>query len=341
MGSGEGEGGEGGGGESEAPEHSQDPPPSPPPLLPPSPPPPKFKLDSDGCVVDFDPSVDYYPVERRAMVGGGASTVHEDITFAKDFTITYYRTYKVLKNIRSTTKSYILQQCGTPDEYPNLPDEAVNATVFKVPLKKWSSGLTTSYTFMGKLGLWPQAVVVDVHIMCSPCGRKLVDCGVISAPPTKPKKKWTAAVVASGSQVHFTDYFNTSDTGLDIDVAFDASSDPSVSSASPNTCMHTCTNAHHTTSIPSDVAPAPLRLARPRRVDQVRRTLLQQGARGKQRLQCHRVALRGGREGRGDCSTGEDVAARCFHHQRRTRWHHLWVSRWCHFHCRVQTRDRD
>ena len=180
------------------------------------------------------------------MVGGGASTVHEDITFAKDFTITYYRTYKVLKNIRST-KSYILQQCGTPDEYPNLPDEAVNATVFKVPLKKWSSGLTTSYTFMGKLGLWPQAVVVDVHIMCSPCGRKLVDCGVISAPPTKPKKKWTAAVVASGSQVHFTDYFNTSNTGLDIDVAFDASSDPGVSSASPNTCMHTCTNAMHTT----------------------------------------------------------------------------------------------
>ena len=229
----EGEGGEGGG-ESEAPEHSQDPPPSPPPLLPPSPPPPKFnlafKLDSDGCVISFDPSVDYYPVERRAMVGGGASTVHENITFAKDFTITYYRTYKVLKNIRST-KSYILQQCGTPDEYPGLPDEAENATVFKVPLKKWSSGLTTSYTFMGKLGLWPQAVVVDAQYMSSPCGRKLVDCGVISAP--EPPKNWKAAVVAKGSQVHFTDYLNTFDTGLHIDVAFDASSDPGVSSASP------------------------------------------------------------------------------------------------------------
>ena len=176
-------------------------------------------------------SVDYYPVERRAMVGGGASIVHENITFAKDFTITYYRTYKVLKNIRSTPKTYILQHCGTPDEYPDLPDEAVNATVFKVPLKNWSSGLTTSYTFMGKLDLWPQAVVVDTQYMSSPCGRKLVDCGVISAPPNRPKSNWTAAVRARGSQVHFTDYFDTSETGLHIDVAFDASSDPGVSYA--------------------------------------------------------------------------------------------------------------
>ena len=129
-----------------------------------------------------------------------------------------------------TGLSYILRHCGTPEELSDLPADAAGSPVFVVPVKKWSSGLTTTYTFLEELDLISHAVVVDDTYMSSACGQKLVACGVIADPPTSPAAGWTAAVAASGSEVHFTDKpsFGTQKTGLRIDVAFDAGHDPGV-----------------------------------------------------------------------------------------------------------------
>ena len=158
------------------------------------------------------------------MMGGGAGISHRTATKAEDFSISYHKTYKVVRNLPAGL-SYILRHCGTPEELSDIPADAVGSPVFDVPVKKWSSGLTTTYTFLEELDLISHAVVLDDTYMSSACGQKLVACDVIAAPPSA---NWTAAVAASGSEVHFTDKpsAGTAAIGLSIDVAFDASHDP-------------------------------------------------------------------------------------------------------------------
>ena len=132
--------------------------------------------------------------------------------------------------------SYILRHCGTPEElgFPDLPADAAGSPVFDVPVKKWSSGLTTTYTFLEELDLISHATVLDNTYMSSACGQKLVACDAIAAPPTSPSANWSAAVVASGSGVHFTDGVSgTNKAAHAIDVAFDASNDPGVATPHP------------------------------------------------------------------------------------------------------------
>ena len=137
----------------------------------------------------------------------------------------------MVRNLRNSL-FYILRHCGTPEELPDLPADAAGSPVFVVPAKKWSSGLTTTYTFLEELDLISHAVVIDQTYMTSPCGKKLVACGVIAAPPTSPAANWSAAVVASGSEVHFTDGgWGTNKAAHPIDVAFDASQDPGAASS--------------------------------------------------------------------------------------------------------------
>jgi len=79
----------------------------------------------------------------------------------------------VVRNL-PTGLSYILRHCGTPEELSDLPADAAGSPVFVVPVKKWSSGLTTTYTFLEELDLISHAVVVDDTYMSSACGQKLV-----------------------------------------------------------------------------------------------------------------------------------------------------------------------
>ena len=139
----------------------------------------------------------------------------------------------MVRNLRNKL-TYILRHCGTPVElgFPELPSDAAGSPVFDVPVKKWSSGLTTTYTFLEELDLISHATVLDQTYVTSPCGKKLVACGVIASPPTSPAANWSAAVVASGSEVHFTDGgWGTNKAAHPIDVAFDASQDPGAASS--------------------------------------------------------------------------------------------------------------
>jgi hypothetical protein len=199
-----------------------------------------FDLDANGCVTSYDPNVDYFPPARRALMGASSGVVHEDSVLANDFSISYHKTYKVLRNLGDATRTpprpseaWVLHQCGTPEVYEDLPADLVgdtnitvntNITTFSVPVSKWSTGKTVPISFLEEIGMGSHAAIVDTTYMSSSCGQKLVSCGVITA--KNASDTWATQVIAAGSEVHFTDNFGTGKTGLDIDVTFDASSDP-------------------------------------------------------------------------------------------------------------------
>ena len=62
----------------------------------------KVQLDAHGCVMNFDPTVDYFSPEHRAMLTSTGS-VPSTVTFATDFSIEYFRSFKILRHL-STSK---------------------------------------------------------------------------------------------------------------------------------------------------------------------------------------------------------------------------------------------
>lgn len=187
-----------------------------------------FELDAHGCVVNYDASVDYFPSERRALMGAAAGVAHAEATLAQDFTISYHKNYKVLTNLRNG-KVYLLRQCGTPAVYTDLPatitldsNGVPSVPTFTVPVQSWSTGGTIPISFVEEIDLLPSAVALNPTYMTSPCGQKLIGCSAIrtEAPP------WGSDFNGTGSAVHFTDDWGTGATTTTIDVAFDASSDP-------------------------------------------------------------------------------------------------------------------
>ena len=61
-----------------------------------------FELDEHGCLKNFDPTVDYFSPEHRAMLTSTGS-VPSTVTFATDFSIEYFRSFKILRHL-STSK---------------------------------------------------------------------------------------------------------------------------------------------------------------------------------------------------------------------------------------------
>eukprot|EP00966_Prymnesium_polylepis_P147156 3399280-Prymnesium_polylepis.1 len=53
-----------------------------------------FELDAHGCVLNYVAGVDYFPGERRALVGSNAGVAYAEATLAQDFTISYHKNYK-------------------------------------------------------------------------------------------------------------------------------------------------------------------------------------------------------------------------------------------------------
>ena len=204
-------------------------------LLAAPPPPPaagfQNQLDANGCLINFDPAVDYFPPELRAMVAEGG-TMPTTVTFATDFSIDYHHTFKVLRNLKNG-KVYVLHQCGAGDISTiaaDLPADAVDAPVFEVPVQSWSTGSTVPIAFMELLGLIGKAALIDPQYASSACTQKLHQCGVIdTVVPGWPHTMYSAfanASRASGSTVHWTDDWGTGQAFSDIDVAFDSTSDP-------------------------------------------------------------------------------------------------------------------
>ena len=89
-------------------------------------------LDAKGCITDFDPAADYYPVKSQ-------------IDYATNFTVEYDKSYQVLTVLQPTqggsAESYVLVKCGAPT--PDLTGDLAGATMVSTPVTSLYSGSTT------------------------------------------------------------------------------------------------------------------------------------------------------------------------------------------------------
>ena len=89
-------------------------------------------LDAKGCITDFDPAADYYPVKSQ-------------IDYATNFTVEYEKSYQVLTVLQPTqggsAESYVLVKCGAPT--PDLTGDLAGATMVSTPVTSLYSGSTT------------------------------------------------------------------------------------------------------------------------------------------------------------------------------------------------------
>lgn len=88
--------------------------------------------DGEGCVTDFDPAKDYFPVK---------STVEH----AENFSLRYERSYQVLTvnepHPEGEPESYVLVRCGAPK--PKLTGDLAGAQVVTTPVRSLYSASTT------------------------------------------------------------------------------------------------------------------------------------------------------------------------------------------------------
>ncbi len=95
---------------------------------------------SDGCITDFDPSVDYFPDKS-------------EIVDAENFSITYEKSYQVLTVNEpfsaAPPESYVLVKCGAPA--PELSGELAAAQQIQVPITSLYSGSTTHLPLVTEL----------------------------------------------------------------------------------------------------------------------------------------------------------------------------------------------
>ncbi|MEZ4595166.1 MAG: ABC transporter substrate-binding protein [Chloroflexota bacterium] len=103
---------------------------------------------TDGCVENYDESVDYFPVKTA-------------VSRADGFTIDYFNNYKVVTVAApwlgaADSATYVLVQCGTPN--PPGFDEAI---MIDVPVSSFVSMSTTYLPYLDQFGLLDSLVGVD------------------------------------------------------------------------------------------------------------------------------------------------------------------------------------
>ncbi|MBT2401521.1 ABC transporter substrate-binding protein [Streptomyces sp. ISL-100] len=95
----------------------------------------------DGCISDFDPAKDYFPVK---------STVQH----AKNFTLRYEKSYQVLTvkepYPKGKPESYVLVKCGAPK--PKLAGDLARAQQITTPVKSLYSASTTHLPLLTETG---------------------------------------------------------------------------------------------------------------------------------------------------------------------------------------------
>ncbi len=97
-------------------------------------------LDANGCITDYQPDVDYYPVKST-------------IEYAKNFRISYHDSYQVLTVPQPTEggapEDYVLVKCGAPT--PELTGDLAGAQVITTPVTSLYSASTTHLPFLVEL----------------------------------------------------------------------------------------------------------------------------------------------------------------------------------------------
>lgn len=120
---------------------------------------------TDGCVDNYDESVDYFPAKTAVSYAGG-------------FTIDYFNNYKVVTVAApwlgaEDSATYILVQCGTP-----APSGYNEATVIEVPINRFVSMSTTYLPYLDMFGRLDSLVGVDFGTYAyNPNVRAMLDAG--------------------------------------------------------------------------------------------------------------------------------------------------------------------
>ncbi|MFF9013561.1 ABC transporter substrate-binding protein [Streptomyces sp. NPDC014870] len=102
---------------------------------------PKTRAEGEGCIKDFDPAKDYFPVKST-------------MKHAENFTLRYEKSYQVLTVKEPFPKgkpeSYVLVKCGAPK--PKLTGDLASAQQVTVPVKSLYSASTTHLPLLTETG---------------------------------------------------------------------------------------------------------------------------------------------------------------------------------------------
>lgn len=123
-----------------------------------------------GCVKDFDPSKDYFPVKQT-------------VRHATNFTLTYAKNYQVVTVEQpapgAEPEKYVLVRCGTPA--PETDGELAGAVIVETPITKLYSASTTHLPFITELGVLDALTgVAQADMITSPQVRERVKTGAVT-----------------------------------------------------------------------------------------------------------------------------------------------------------------
>ena len=172
----------------------------------------------------LDVNREYFPANTRIAVDGAIAGAAE-VTVAGDFSITYHKHFKVVKNLKTDpVKTYILRICGSdaPTQYPDGTAIEAGAKHFSVPVKGAALGWSTPVAYFEQLDLLDKVKLVDASYAHSPCLHSAKVAGDITQEGSANWESKTASetsvelVVASGSSY---------DCNCDKDVEFSSPSD--------------------------------------------------------------------------------------------------------------------
>ncbi|QDP95509.1 ABC transporter substrate-binding protein [Microlunatus elymi] len=94
-----------------------------------------------GCITDFNPNTDYFPVKQK-------------LEYAENFSLSYHKSYQVLTvkqpEVGGKPESYVLVKCGAPK--PQLSGDLAQAQQVTVPVHSLFSASTTHLPSLEALG---------------------------------------------------------------------------------------------------------------------------------------------------------------------------------------------
>lgn len=108
---------------------------------------------TDGCVEEYDASVDYFPAKVS-------------VDYAESFSIEYFNNYKVVSMLpwpsAEVSLQYVLVQCGTP-----APEGYEDTPTFEVPVQRFVAMSTSMLPHLDEQGVLDRLIAVDTTLFTS------------------------------------------------------------------------------------------------------------------------------------------------------------------------------
>lgn len=125
--------------------------------------------NESGCIETVEEGKDYFPDKVLPQ-------------YSTNWSVSYEKTYKVVKNI-AKNETYLLYQCGT--EPPAEQMDGIHAAILSVPIEEAGFSSTTYFPFFEILGAREQVAAYfgGFGFVSSPCLNQLFDQGLVDSIP--------------------------------------------------------------------------------------------------------------------------------------------------------------